>query len=219
MTILSLLFAVLLDASTRASDPMLERTLPAASAATRPRAPTSSSALASPLPTPPKNLLFIETDPSTFVFSGFAAHVRWRPAVSPRWAVGAGVYAMNLPSVYTKLAADNRGEGWNLRARFGTAVFLDRHFLDSGEGSFVGMEVGTQTLEASRAGGVAQFTTLLVLPRVGYLYRPFDNGLYIMPWLGAGLSVRVVGHTEAAGKEYAVFPLIAFATLHVGWRF
>jgi hypothetical protein len=187
-------------------------------------APTSARVAVPPSPSPPAppptpNHLFIETDPSTFVFSGFSAHVRWRPAVSPRWAFGAGVYAMNLPSIYTKLAADNRGEGWSLRARLGTAVFIDRFFGDTADGAFVGIETGTQSLEASRAGGAARFTTVLLLPRIGYLYRPFASGLYLMPWFGAGMTTRLAGHTDVAGRDYVVFPFIAFATLHAGWRF
>ena len=197
MTILPLLFAASLE-------------IPATTLASPPGPPAP--------PPPHPHHVFIETDPATFLFSGFAGHLRWRPAALPHWTFGAGVYAMNLPSIYTKLAAENRGEGWSLRARLGTAVFVDRYLRDTADGPFVGVEAGTQTLEASRGGSAARFTTLLVLPRFGYLYRPFDNGFYVMPWLGAGVTTHVAGHTDAAGETYRIFPFIAFATLHVGWR-
>jgi len=59
---------------------------------------------------------------------------------------------------------------------------------------------------------------MLLMPRGGYLWRPFDTGFYVMPWAGIGLAVKTVGSTQLAGGSYHVPPVPIFATLHVGWR-
>jgi hypothetical protein len=67
--------------------------------------------------------------------------------------------------------------------------------------------------------GRGDFTTVVVMPRVGYLFRPFDAGFYVMPWLGLGATARIGGNVLVGGEKYDVFPLVAFATVHAGWRF
>jgi hypothetical protein len=70
------------------------------------------------------------------------------------------------------------------------------------------------------APGDATFTNVLVMPRVGYTWRPFEAaGFYVMPWLGVGGTARVGGDTALGGRTYDVFPVVAFGTVHVGWRF
>lgn len=165
--------------------------------------------------------LFLETDPTTFPFRGFAAHLRVRPSVLARWSFGAGAYALSLPKVLVELDPTNRDKGWSSRITIGTALFVDRYLRDDGEGPFVGVELGVQRFRVTRDAmpGEAGFTNLLVMPRLGYFWRPLDAGFYVLPWIGVGVTARVAGDVRVGDDTYNVFPIIAFATIHVGWQF
>jgi len=101
------------------------------------------------------------------------------------------------------------------------SAFVDRYFRDDVRGLFVGAQLGVQRYRVTRDGaaGATNFTALLLMPRVGYTWQPFNAGFYVMPWLGVGTAPRLTGAVTLAGQRYDVFPLVAFATLHVGWRF
>ncbi len=157
----------------------------------------------------------VETDPSTFVLGGFAAHVRIAPAATPRWLFGVGAYALDFPSFMVNLAPANRDEGWSVRLRLGYGVFVDRYLTDSTEGPFIGIQVAAHHLGASRSDERNRFVNGLVMPRVGYTWRPFESGFYVLGWFGAGFTRTLAG---SAG-DYDVFPLLAFGAVHVGWRF
>jgi hypothetical protein len=165
--------------------------------------------------------VFVETDPATFVLGGFAAPVRIRPSATPQWSFGMGAYALNLPSVMVALDSANRDLGWSSRIVFAGSAFIDRYFRRDGEGAFVGAQLGVQQFRVTRASvdGQREFTTVLAMPRIGYLWRPFGSGFYVMPWLGLGLTAKVAGGVMLGGATYDVFPVVAFATVHAGWRF
>lgn len=173
-------------------------------------------------PGQPTTQVFVEVDPSTFAFHGYSGHVRVSPGVLPRWTFGAGVYGLDLPRLLVDLDSANRGEGWEVRIRLGGAVFVDRFFDPGREGVFLGAELGLQRyrLGNPRLGiDSAGFTTLLLMPRAGYLWRPFRAGFYVMPWVGAGVAAKVSGETAVGAGSYHVPPVPIFATLHVGWQF
>jgi hypothetical protein len=67
--------------------------------------------------------------------------------------------------------------------------------------------------------GVARFNAALLMARVGYQWFPTRHGFYVMPWLGLGASAALSGERTVGGERYNVSPVIAFATLHTGWRF
>lgn len=172
---------------------------------------------------PPKagTVLAIETDPSTFAFGGFAAHVRVSPARS-HVALGVGAYAMDFPKVLVDSLPGNRGEDFGVRLRLGVGLFGDWFPREDLQGWFVGAQLAVQryryTNEAA-PDATGSATNLLLMPRVGYLYQPFDAGFYLQPWVGLGLTTRVAGEARVGSHEYALFPLVPYAALHVGWRF
>jgi hypothetical protein len=174
-------------------------------------------------PAPPETptAVFVETDPATFVLGGFAVHARVRPAALPHWTLGAGAYALNMPSPMVDIDPANRGEGWSSRIDWAAGLFVDRYFRDDAEGLFVGMQLGWQRFRVARdeVAGEARFDDVLAMPRVGYTWRPFHAGLYVMPWLGVGATARVDGDVKVGGDRYDVLPVVVFATVHAGWRF
>lgn len=164
--------------------------------------------------------VFLETDPATFALGGYAAHVRVALDAAPGWAFGVGVYGMDLPSFVPALHPDNEGEDWQLRINGAYGLFADYHFAGTPEGLFVGMQAALHRDNVSRgdAAVVTEVGTLLLMPRLGYLWHPIDDvGLYLMPWVGVGGSLELYRSNEEA-SDYTSLPLLVFGTLHVGWR-
>lgn len=191
-----------------------------------PSAPVLSAALASlfvtspvaAAPTPPRVL--VETDPVTFVMGGYAAHVRI-PVPDTGFVVGAGLYGMQLPSFVAELHPDNAGEGYHLEIDKSYAAFVDYHFDGKPEGFFVGVQTALQRHRVTQGGDPAatEIGVALVMPRIGYLLRPFEgSGFYLLPWAGAGPALEVY-RTNSVAENYESLPVLAFGTLHVGWAF
>lgn len=100
--------------------------------------------------------------------------------------------------------------------------FADRFLSEGHVGPFVGVQAASQQyrLRNSRLGsGEAQYTSMLLMPRFGYLWKPGSSGFYIMPWVGVGYADKVSGEARLAGVDFHLSKVMAFATVHVGWRF
>jgi hypothetical protein len=165
---------------------------------------------------PARAEVLVETDPSTFVLGGFAAHVRAAPASTPRWTYGLGVYALDLPAPMVDLDAADRGHGWSVRYRLAYGVFVDRYLgARRDAGPFVGLQLALHHVRAARPGERDLFVDGLAMPRLGYTWFPGVGQLYVMGWLGVGATAPLAGQTGT----YDVFPVIAFGAIHVGWRF
>jgi hypothetical protein len=169
--------------------------------------------------------VYVEADPATFALGGFSAHLRVAPSsASPRWTVGLGVYALDLPRLMVDLVPANRNEGWDVRLGLGYGLFVDRR-LSSGagdQGLYAGIQLAAQHLRVRnpRLGAdSAHSVNWLVMPRLGYLLRPFGAGFYLLGWLGLGATGRLTGDTRVGSSTYEVFPVIAYAALHLGWSF
>jgi hypothetical protein len=124
---------------------------------------------------------------------------------------------MKIPDPVAELG--NRGAEWSLDLRSGYALFADYHFAGEPRGWFVGAEVALQRWQLRRDGmdATSEYRTLLLMARGGTLLHPFDNGFYLMPWLGVGPSPKISGSTALGDRTYKPLPLLAFAAVHVGW--
>ncbi len=173
-------------------------------------------AAAAPAPT-----IMVETDPSTFVLGGFAAHARVQ-ADKKHTAFGVGAYALDFPKPIVEVDGRNRGDGWKVRLNLGVAAFVDYYVAPAPRGLFFGVQLAGQQFRyrnENSPGEQAFGVNALLMPRVGYLFRPFDAGFYLLGWAGLGATAPVAGSRGVGGREYKVFPLIPFAAVHVGWQF
>jgi hypothetical protein len=165
--------------------------------------------------------LMLETDPATFAFNGYSAHLRVAPAATPGWVFGAGMYGLDLPAFVPGLHPGNRGDDLRLDIEHGTSLFVDHHFARGTEGTFIGLQTSWQRQRVSRESSDEQglVDALLLMPRFGYLWKPAtDLGFYLLPWAGVGASLRL-RRSDSVPSEYHHLPVLAFATLHVGWEF
>ena len=164
----------------------------------------------------------VEVDPATFALGGFSAHARLEAAPGSKWVVGAGIYGLDLPKAMVDLDSKNRDEGWKVRLTFGAGLFMDRFLSRADRGLFVGIQVASQRYRLRNpqiSPGETQYTSLLVMPRIGYVWRPGNSHLYVMPWMGIGYTDKVSGSAQLADARYHLSHVAAFATVHVGWRF
>ncbi len=163
----------------------------------------------------------VETDPATFVFGGYALHLRIQPKNSDHLLLGAGIYAMDMPSFLTDLNADNRDAGWDVRIDRGYGLFAEYHFREVNKGFLAGTQLGIQEfkLENEMEEGSASWTNSLLMLYGGYSFKPFGFDLYLKPWAGLGYVSVLSGDSVIGDREYNVAPITMFATLHIGYTF
>lgn len=163
----------------------------------------------------------LEVDPVTFVFGGYSAHLRVQPAGSDHLLLGAGVYAMNMPSFMVDLNPENKGQGWQVRLNQGIGLFGEYFLHEVNRKWFLGGQLGWQQYKVKREdlNGQAAYANLLLMGYGGYVWQPFTFPLYIKFWGGLGYSPQISGSSEVDGQTYQVAPVTFFGTFHLGYTF
>lgn len=183
---------------------------------------TLISLFTSKLSAQPKPHFFVETDPSTFAFDGYAAHFRFTPSGLEHWVFGVGTYSMKFPDFIVNMDSKDRDQGWDVKLRHGYGLFTDYYFNSAGSDLFIGGQLAFQNFgikNSTQGIKESRYSTVLLMPRVGYQWNPFNNGFYIMPWIGIGLETKINGDNSIGNKSYNVSPLLPFATVHFGYSF
>lgn len=164
----------------------------------------------------------VETDPSTFVFGGYALHVRVKPKKCTHLLLGAGTYALNMPSLMVNLNKENKGEDWEVRINSAFALFGEYYFKEANSKWFVGLQAGVQNYKIKNlrfTDASAKYSNLLLMPSIGYNWQPFKAPFYVKPWLGLGYTAKIEGENSIGAKNYDIAPILPFATLHLGYTF
>jgi len=165
-----------------------------------------------------KTTFSIETDPSTFLFKGYAFHIRIKPQNNKHLVMGAGVYALDMPAFLVNFTADNKDKGWNVRINNAVSLFGEYYFNEANNKWLVGLQAGVQNYKNTNdniPNKQNKYGNLLVMPSIGYNWRPFKNGFYIKPWLGLGYTTKISGDNST----YKIAPITSFLTVHVGYTF
>ncbi|TRX37389.1 hypothetical protein FNW52_05360 [Flavobacterium sp. ZT3R18] len=167
-----------------------------------------------------KTTFSIETDPSTFAFGGYAFHIRIKPKNSEHFVIGAGVYALDLPSLMVDLNKDNKAKGWNVRINSAYSLFGEYYFKEASNRWFVGLQTGIQNYKNTNSNILnkeSKYSNLLIMPSLGYTWSPFKFPLYVKPWVGLGYTTKISGDNSIDNLNYTISPLVPFATLHIGY--
>jgi hypothetical protein len=165
-------------------------------------------------------LLGLETDPSTFFFNGYAAHLRYKPAGS-HFNVGLGVYALDYPGVMVDMNSDNRSKGWQVRINSAYGLFGEYYFKASARGWYVGMQISQQNFRIGKEGasGKTNFSNLLLMPSIGYTWMLPHTSFYLKPWFGIGYTGKISGTNTVNAQYYSISSVVPFFTLHAGYYF
>jgi hypothetical protein len=164
----------------------------------------------------------IETDPSTFLLSGYAIHLRIQPANCERWLIGAGSYGLELPEMLVNLNSKNRNEGWNAKIRNAYSLFGEYFFHRANQKWFVGEQIGLHNYRLGNrleGGAASDFSSMLAMTYVGYAWHPFKGSFYVKPWAGLGYTRKISGDNLVGTRVYDVAPLFPFVTFHLGYEF
>ncbi len=83
----------------------------------------------------------------------------------------------------------------------------------------VGLELYDREIRDKSSGTDATYDALELALRTGYIWRPFNAGFYVNPWLG--LNVRLDGDASVLVGErtYSAPRLSPLASLKLGWQF
>jgi len=166
--------------------------------------------------------LSLELDPTPFFSQGWSAVVKVRPAPVHRLELSLAAYAVTLPSFATE-SGENQGKGFVLENRPAFVLGTDYHVFE-GEtwgvtGGVLWMLVFDRVTSSQAPGAHAEFTSLAAVPRIGVQWRPFRDGPYLYPWVGAGFYAKVAGTTDVGTLHYAPAAIQPGFGLHLGWRF
>ena len=163
--------------------------------------------------------LSVEIDPATFAFSGYSAHLRFQPKNAKHLLVGAGIYAMDFPSIFVDLNEKNKDKDWDVRLDLGYGLFGEYHFAEVNRKWFAGTQVSFQEfkIENENLIGNTSFTNLLIMAYGGYTLQPFELPLYFKFWGGVGYTSKISGSNQLKGATYDIAPITPFATVHIGY--
>ena len=164
----------------------------------------------------------LEIDPATYIFKGYAFHLRVQPKNSEHILIGAGIYAMDFPDLFVGFNPENKDAGWDVRLNLGTGLFGEYHFSEVNNKWFVGTQLARQEykIEKENEIGSKKFSTFLGLGYGGYTIQPFkNNNFYIKTWMGIGYTSKIGGENKLGNSEYDVSPILLFAAVHLGYTF
>lgn len=163
----------------------------------------------------------IETDPATFLWNGYAVHLRVNPPSMKHWTIGAGLYALEFPDFMVDMDKSNKDKGWNMELQQGLGLFSEYYFHGGKRGWFTGMQIGNQKYRISnnQQTGHRDLRNLLLMFHGGYRWYPTNGRIYIQPWFGIGHQARQSGGTRLGALQYHSDDTISFATVHIGYTF
>jgi len=165
----------------------------------------------------------IETDPSTFAFSGYAIHLRINPEFSSAWVFGAGTYALDYPDLLVDMNSDNKNKDWKIRISSAYSFFTEYYFDKANSKWFAGLQVGVQNFKISNSqynSLESNYSNLIIMPSIGYTWNPFSEvPIYIKPWAGLGYTAKISGENSIERLTYQIAPLVPFMTVHIGYTF
>lgn len=166
-----------------------------------------------------KTRISLEIDPATFFMKGYGIHIRIQPKTCHHLLYGIGVYSLDLPQEMVNMNKNNKD--WNVRIKQGISLFGEHHFTKVNKKWFIGGQFGVQTftIEKKQIKTNSEFKNILTMSYLGYTFNPFNNRLYIKPWMGIGYTRKISGKNTIKSNEYDISPITMFATLHIGYTF
>lgn len=152
----------------------------------------------------------IEIDPIAYTMNGFSVHGGYH---IDRWRIDLGVFGLEHPDWLhgnDDFTSSFIGAGWK----------LDRYFNDYADGWFAGLEGGVMQLEVTHRDIDTEHNRLhySVGVRGGYRWNTGLGKLYIVPWLGLGVTLNAEDIT-VNGDVYENSVFQPFPTVHLGWIF
>lgn len=117
-----------------------------------------------------------------------------------------------VPSGFERL----RNEAWEF---FVDVTWRPRPARFEGLWSGVGLELYDRQIRDESSGTVADLDSLELALRTGYIWRPFDAGFYLNPWVGLNLRLDGDSSVLVGERTYSAPRVSPVASLKLGWQF
>jgi len=166
-----------------------------------------------------KRLFYIETDPSALFFNGFTLQFRRSTLFRNKMIFGIGYYCADLPDFWIDANPQNQDKGWTARVKNGVDIIADYHLFRANRGLFAGAMVSLYHFEAGRLGMKVRFNSLVPALRLGYMWRPFNNFLYILPVAAIAYNIKASGVNTIAGESLVIKKWAFVPTVNLGVSF
>jgi hypothetical protein len=170
-----------------------------------------------------KTRISVDTDPSTFLFSGYSFWAMAKPAHTDHLRVGVGGFGLDFPSFIVPTLNRSGEDGWDLSVR--AVMGFAGYQFGNRRGFYVGAYSGYLESRHRRDDtmGVADRHNITLLPTAGYQWFPFSTGAlkgaYLQPWIGATIWIPVGGTTKLGTHEFKDPHVIPLAAFHIGYEF
>ncbi len=158
----------------------------------------------------------LETDPLPFAMNGYAAAVGVKPGGVPRLKLTAEGLSAQFPSFISDASGN---KGWSARVTGGMLVG-QVYWSEDKRGAYAGLvgSVFDWSLSAPNAAGTTHATYLELTPHVGYQWFPTKTGVFLSPWAGVAVPIKLGGTTTVGDQTFAQTPVIPFGAINLGYE-
>ena len=166
-----------------------------------------------------RSQFYIETDPSALFFKGFSLQLRRSTLLKNKMILSIGYYRAELPEFWINANPENKDKGWSARVRHGVGFTADYHLFQANKGLFTGMDLSLYNFETRRVGLKSYFNSFVPSVRIGYMWRPFNRCVYILPVAAVAYNTKVSGVNTIAGESLTIKKWAFVPTINLGVSF
>jgi hypothetical protein len=173
---------------------------------------------AEPDPAPPpsaasQTTLELAGDLASFAALGWSIEAYVRPAATPHWRFGGLVVSVGLPGSLVKAIGN---DNWGAHAT-GSMAIVDYFLSTRRSGGFVGAAMGVWDWGLTSPSKMHLDAWYLEPEaRLGYHYAIPRTPLFLQPWAGLAVPIKVGGQTTSNGTTFDQLPVIPFAAFDFG---
>ena len=180
----------------------------------------SSEAHALTTPSAAPSFFSISTDSLTWAIDGYSIIGTYEVHKVPFLRFHVEAFGIQIPESLIDSYEPNYGEDWQRRIDGALMLSADYHPFKSIRGFHIGGGFNIQRSTVSRGGAEnSQFEIFEPIIRTGFQWYPFNQGLFITPYVVLGIPIYLNEPDAIGGERYEEAAVIPVGSVQVGWRF
>lgn len=161
--------------------------------------------------------LSLETEVLTDVFGGLSVQLRRSSTLLDRLTVGVALMRIDIPEGMLREYNGADRDTWDV-SQAGGRLLLDYHLGRPDRGLSLGAFVSLDSFGMTHASGeTVRSWHVGEGARLGYTWRPFDDGLYVFPAVALLNLGRVAGRNTVRGDRFDADTFGPMAMLNLGF--
>lgn len=150
---------------------------------------------------------------------GMHLHIKRSNTFFDNFTLGASFATMTLRDWVIDTMPEAKGKGWQVDI-IGAELTYDYFFSDPDDGLFLGPVLALSQLNLSRQGSASTVYEYQTGLRFGYLWRPWNNGFYLLPWGAVGIKGSFSGSYSVEGETFpSGLPSPIVGAANIGYTF